>query len=317
MIRTKLFGFCLLLATSAPSLAGAQPAPQTARQALIEMFFSKTPGTLDKHLPEAMREVLKKANAGPEISLPGKLGLILKGGQGLQTYEAGPILLSLENAHDNSKFEVVVESDDLQADEDEIEVSFRSYKDGQAQLSGQSPRVTFGMKQESGVWRLNEMTFTFKISLSDPEFLKALSSWKSVGNSSQYPMTSSSVATPSSETSVVSAMRTIMAAEATYAGMYGHGYTCSLSDLGGMGGSERDDHQAMLIEPRLANGKKNGYVFALAGCAGSSVSKFTLTAVPAEGAMGLNAFCSDESGVIRVSSDGNGASCLSSGRPLP
>jgi hypothetical protein len=174
------------------------------------------------------------------------------------------------------------------------------------------------MKQETGVWRLNEMTFTFTVSLSDPEFLKALSSWKSPASSpSQYPPVSSSAAMRSNnEASVVSAMRSIVIAETTYATTYGHGYTCSLADLGGMGGSERNDHQAMLIEPRLANGKKNGYVFALAGCAGSSASKFTLTAVPAEGAMGLNAFCSDESGMIRVSSDGDGASCLSSGRPL-
>jgi hypothetical protein len=173
------------------------------------------------------------------------------------------------------------------------------------------------MKQETGVWRLNEITVTFKVSLTNPELLKAMTtSWRpAAGGSTQTPNVSTSVAMRSSnETSVVSAMRTILNAETTYAATYSHGYTCSLSDLGGMGGSERNDHQAMLIEPRLANGKKNGYIFALAGCAGSSASKFTLTAIPAEGTMGAKAFCSDESGVVRFSSDG--PSCLSDGSPL-
>ena len=43
----------------------AQPAPQTARQALLEMFFSKTPGTFEKHLPQATRAALPKAGTSP------------------------------------------------------------------------------------------------------------------------------------------------------------------------------------------------------------------------------------------------------------
>ena len=47
--------------TIASLSASAQPAPQTARQALLEMFFSKTPGTFEKHLPQATRAALRKA----------------------------------------------------------------------------------------------------------------------------------------------------------------------------------------------------------------------------------------------------------------
>jgi len=45
--------------------AAQQPAPQTARQALLEMFFSKTPGTFEKHLPQATRTALPKAGTYP------------------------------------------------------------------------------------------------------------------------------------------------------------------------------------------------------------------------------------------------------------
>ena len=41
----------------------AAATPQNARQALIEMFFSKTPGTFIKHLPTATRTALEKSGA--------------------------------------------------------------------------------------------------------------------------------------------------------------------------------------------------------------------------------------------------------------
>jgi hypothetical protein len=322
-VRSKLAYFWILTAII-PLFATAKPAPQTARQALIEMFFSKTAGTFRKHLPEAMLAALSKANGDSASSPLNGFALLLSrlpaGDTEVQTFEAGPVLFSFENPRENSKFEILVERDDLQADEDEIEVSFRGSKNGQSQLSGVSPRFTFGMKPEDGIWRVEEITLTFKVSLTNPELLKAVSTpWKPTVETPNpsanisYPV----LASASNETSAISAMRTILGAETTYAATYGHGYTCSLSDLGGMGANERNEHQAMLIEPRLANGKKNGYRFALTGCSGGSAPHFSLVAVPAETAGGIRSFCADESGVMRSSSNGSAASCLSAGTPLP
>lgn len=320
MVRTKLARFWLLIAI-APAFAWAQPAsaPQTARQALIEMFFSPTPGTLHKHLPDAMVAAMKKENLLSGNSTSDTFGLFstFRSQGQFQTFEAGPILLSFENPHDNSKIEIVVEQDDLlAADEDDIEVSFRAYKDGQPQLAGLSPRFTFGMKQETGVWKLNEITFAFKISLTDPEFLKALSKWQPPATSASVHPGGSNQATGHNfyEASTIIAMRTIAHAEVRYAAAYGHGYTCSLSDLGGIGTDQPDDRHAKLIDPGLAAGKKYGYHFALTGCDGTTGSKFTLTAVPAESSGG-QLFCTDESAVVRNSSDASGTSCLSASRP--
>ena len=111
-------------------------------------------------------------------------------------------------------------------------------------------------------------------------------------------------------------MRAILAAEATYSSTYRNvGYTCSLSDLDGFGQGTPNEHQAMLIESRLASGKKHGYVFTLSACGTPPNTHFTLTAVPAAQASG-RAFCGNESGGLRSSEDGQAASCLDRGTPL-
>src|SRR5947207_8791455 len=54
----------------------AQPQPtQNARQALLEMFFSKTPGTFERHLPEATRAALRKGD-GQGLLLLQQLSLL-------------------------------------------------------------------------------------------------------------------------------------------------------------------------------------------------------------------------------------------------
>jgi len=319
----------LILGGALLASASPQPAPQTARQALIEMFFSKTPGTLEKHLPEATRAALRKAaNGSPTSMLDGFATLtsqLQARGQSLQTFEAGPTLLLMDDPQSQSKFEITVERDDLRADEDQIEVSFQAYKEGQPQTAGVNPHLTFTMKQEKSVWRLDEITVAVRVSLSDPQFLKAMTTKMNAtvaaGSSSQEAPTRTStlgVMSAANEASAVASVRAINTAEATYATAYpGHGYTCTLSDLGGMGGGGgADEHHAMFIDPRLASGKKNGYMFRLSGCEESPAYRFRVTAVPADPGSGARAFCSDETAVIRFATDNNAASCLSVGTPL-
>jgi len=113
-------------------------------------------------------------------------------------------------------------------------------------------------------------------------------------------------------------MRTILTAEATYAATYPMvGFTCTLSDLDGFGGGERNEHQAMLISSGLASGKKYGFGFTLSGCGPSPAASFHLSAAPNANTFGRKAFCADQSNVIRSSEDGNPDSCLAHGDPLP
>jgi hypothetical protein len=303
----------------------AQPAPQTARQALLEMFFSKTPGTFEKHLPQATRAALPKAGTSPSFLGGFSLltGQMAARGEQLQTFEAGPTLVMVEDPQAHSKFEITVERDDLRGEEDQIDLSFHASKNGETQNAGAKFGLTFTMKQETGIWRLNEISLTVGVSLTDPEFLKTLSTKLAPGISQPASGHATFIApnaamTAANESAAVASVRTLNTAEISYAATFpAHGFTCTLSDLGGMGaGGGMTEHQAMGIAPRLASGKKNGYVFALVGCDRTPATKYSITAEPANPGAGTRAFCSDESAVIRFSADGKASSCLNAGIPL-
>lgn len=114
------------------------------------------------------------------------------------------------------------------------------------------------------------------------------------------------------ESSAVASVRTLTAAEITYASSHRDaGFTCSLSDLAG----------EQLISGELASGKKSGYVFELAACsseaAGGANVKFQVVAYPlTPNQTGVRAFCSDESAVVKVDSGGSAQGCLENGTVL-
>jgi hypothetical protein len=309
----------------AGTTAGApQAAPQTARQALIEMFFSKTPGTLVKHLPMATRTALEKSGALTALQQYAAMASQLQTqGQNVQTFETGSVLLSGENPQTGEKVEITVENDALRGDQDDIEVSFQTYKNGVAQKGPFMPQITFAMKQEGQVWTLNEISVTLHLPLADPDFLKAITEKmtpqvSATGATGTFtPRSEVTVQVGGNDAMVIAAMRTILTAEVTYATSYPMvGFSCTLSDLDGFGGGSPNEHQAMLINSGLASGKKYGFVFTLSGCSGSPASSFHLTAAPNGNSYGRKAFCADQSGVIRSSSDGNPATCMARGTPV-
>jgi hypothetical protein len=304
----------------------AHAAPQTARQALTEMFFSKTPGTFLKHLPAATRNTLEKSgalNALEQYSLMARQ--LQTQGKSLETFDTGSVLVSTEDPKTGQKVEVTVENDALRGDEDDIELSFQTYKNGQPQKAPFMPRVTFGMKMESGMWKLNEIAVTIRLPLADPDFLKGISeamkgqaaALRTTSTGQITPRTDATVQVAGDDTAVIAAMRSILTAEVTYAVTYpSAGFACTLSYLDGFGGAERNEHQAMLIHSGLASGKRYGYLFSISDCAGAPATTFHLTAVPNGNSYGRRAFCADQSNVIRYSTDGNAATCLSSGTPV-
>jgi hypothetical protein len=239
-------------------------------------------------------------------------------GQNIKTFETGSLLLSVENPKIDQKFEVTVENDALRGDQDSLDLSFQVYKNGQAQRTPFMPQMTVLMKQEANIWTLNEISVTVHLPLADPDFLKAIT--EKIPPPSGVAMAGRSQVTTQaagSDAAVLAAMRTILTAETTYFATYpAVGYTCSLSSLDGFGGGQPNEHQAMLINSGLASGKRYGFVFNLSGCAGAPANSFQLTAAPNANSYGRKAFCADQSGVIRSSSDGNPATCMARGVPL-
>jgi len=318
-------GFIASLAIAASCIAGATAqqttAPQTARQALLEMFFSKTPGTFAKHLPAATRVALEKSGSMTSLQQYSMLiSQMQSQGQNYQTFDTGSILLSGEDPKTGQKAEITVENDALRGEQDDIELSFHAYKDGKPTFSPFMPLMTFTMKQEAQVWTLNEISITIHFPLADPEFLKAITEKmkpQATATATFTPRSETPVQTAGSDASVLAAMRTILTAEVTYATTYPRtGFTCTLSDLDGFGGGDPNEHQAMLINSGLASGKRYGFVFTLSGCSGAPATAFHLAAVANANTYGRKAFCADQSGVIRSSDDGNPATCLTSGTPV-
>ena len=267
----------MLVLTLLGATAAGQPA-QTARQALLEMFFGKTSGTFARHLPTATLGALDKSGALATLQQYSLVASQLQTkGKNFETFESGSLLLVAEDSTSGQKFEIKVDNDSLRGDEDDIEVSFHIYKDKQPQPTPFLPRMTFGMKMESGIWKLNEVQVTVRVPLADPDFLKGVTEAmkaRSGAAPAMQPLKQASMTSLGSDASVLAAMQSILTAENTYSSTYpAAGYTCTLSDLDGFGGGAPNEHQAMLIPSGLASGKKYGYVFTLSGCIG------TLTAI--------------------------------------
>jgi hypothetical protein len=113
------------------------------------------------------------------------------------------------------------------------------------------------------------------------------------------------------QSSAVASVRTLNTAEIAYAQAHpAIGYTCSLSDLSEVWGIED-----------LAQGRKNGYVFALQGCAATNpngpIAKYQLLAYPlAQNETHLPAYCSNESDRIKIDQNGSPQNCLRTGADL-
>src|SRR5215472_11044260 len=320
MMMRKIVCSLVLMIFGVPSSWAQQTGPQTARQALLEMFFSQEAGTLVKHLPQVTRTALEQA--GALANLEGYSMLVSQmhsQHQNFQTFETGPVLLSGEDPKTGQKVEITVISDRMRGDRDDIGLSFLMYKDGQPQRTPYMPEMVFTMKQEAQIWKLNEISLTIHLPLADPDLLKAFT------ESMKKQAAASAAAAQHTETSpnagsdqvIQAAMRTIVTAETTYAATYpAVGYTCTLSDLDGFGGGERNEHQAMLINSGLASGKRYGYVFTVSGCGASPATSFHLTAIPNANTFGRKAFCADSSGLIRSANDGNPAMCQPTGMAM-
>jgi hypothetical protein len=309
-----------------------QETPQTARQALMEMFFSKEPGTLLKHLPAITRATLEKSGGMTAVQQYSLLASQFHAeGKSFQTFETGPVVVVTDDPKTGQKTELVIDSDSLQGDRDDIQVSIHTYKENQLQRTPFMPLVVLSMKMESGVWTLNEVAVTIKLPLADPDLLKSMTDGmkaraaaaapqihvQTTGQASGQTLGQSPILSFGSDSGSLAAVRMILTAETTYAATYpAVGFTCKLSDLDGFGAAEANEHQAMLISSGLASGRQHGYAFSLSGCAGTPAAAFHMTAAPVGESYGRRAFCADQSGAMRASSDGNAATCLNSGTPV-
>jgi len=282
------------------------PPPQTARQALIEMFMGKNPDSFTKHLPAVASQTLIRKGENPETSVVQKISMIGHqfAAQGhVETFDEGPTLLvsEQEEGKEKVKTEVIVERDNLMGESDEIEVSIHIYRDGQPEFLPVIPRLIFTMTEEKEVWRLTEATLAAHVPLTDADYLKGVRKKEDESN----------------ENMASGRIRVIVSAEGRYAAKHpDRGYSCNLTALFENAEAGDSADQARAENAPVVSDETSGYHFSLAGCSGNPAAKFQITAVPIETDAGMKTFCADESGTVRFEVNGKSSSCLRRGQVL-
>lgn len=304
--------FALAASISLPAQTppAATPPPQTARQALLEMFLGKTDDAFTKHLTEDARHTLIHKGETPDTSTVLRIATIGRQlttqNEPVETFDTGPIILLSEQKDHLEKIEVNVERDSLIGESDEIELSIHYYKNGQQQPLPVVPRLTFTFQQEKEVWKLTEITAAAHLPLTDPDYLKGLRKQQDEANESQAQMRLSIIA--GAETSYVAKHPDL-------------GYSCSLQTLfardpaaSSADGTPGDG--SPVYDPGQGSDEWNQYRFALTGCEGNPATKFRVTATPIDTDAGMKTFCGDESGAIKFVQGAKPSSCLSRGKPV-
>jgi TonB family protein len=289
----RYFAWLLPLLLLSSMAAQTPQAPQTARQALIEMFFGTAPNHLEKHLSDSTRNTFKRMSGEGGMSMLDEFSAFANmtkaGGVKFETFDSGPTLLQAEEVGQNEKTEITVEGDSLSGDDDQIELTLHITKEGNEQPLPFIPHFTFIMKTEADIWRLNEIRAEVRVPLADPDFLKNIERQNGKQN----------------EQGAQLGMRLIIAAQTSYHSSHGT-YACNLSGL-----MAKNQSNGSFAD--LSTGKHGGYVYVISGCDGT---QYKVVAEPEINDSDQRAFCSDESGAMRAASDGKATTCLSSGEAV-
>jgi hypothetical protein len=280
------------------------PPPQTARQALIEMFLGKGPDDFAKHLPDdARRTLIHKGDSSATswVLRIAEIGhQITAQSEHLETFDLGPNLLVSQPRGGNEKIEIAVERDSLMGESEEIELSVHYYKDGQLVPLPVVPRLTFTMQQEKEIWRLAEVTAAAHVPLTDPDYLASLRKQQNEQN----------------ETMAQMRVNVIVGAETRFASKnQNRGYTCTLANLFA-NAAENSEDGGNFYDPGQTNEEWNGYRFQLSGCQDNPATKFRITAVPIDADSEMKTFCADQSRTVKFIVDGKPSTCFSDGQPL-
>ena len=306
--------FCFILLAAATWAEQLPSHPQTPRQALMEMM-SGSQKALMKHLTVEVQQALSKAG----IANQGFLGMefVTHAGGKLEVFETGSLLCSVTEAGTHKKLEINIDSESLNGDEDSVELSFHSFRDGMEEKEGWgllAPQFRIELKRQEKIWRLTEIAFGARFPVGNPDFVTGLfgqpTGLAQNGNTEnkEGKLYSYSVKPgPPEDMQPETVVSLLGMEEALYARTHmDTGFTCSLRDL-----MEERLHPA--FDAVLGDTGYHGYRFTLAGCLGKPAGGFQLIAEPIVPGSG-KAFCLDATQNLRSSDDGRGATCIAAGK---
>ena len=314
VLRTLLPAVSVLLITSSNAQQQSAPRPQTPRQALIEMI-SKGGEAITRHLTVEVQQLLQKPGNKSKVPLLMAFGSTKP--EGIETFEAGDVLLVYSEPRQNLKYEVRVDDDDLAGSEDTISLSIHALRDGKEEDTGFGMLATHfsvSMKQQQSIWRLDKISVGADFPVGDADFIQKMflrdqqqTTYITGAGRAAGVGGDNSTAQPATIPPRQIVMRLGMA-ESFYARLHPEsGFTCSLAELSKGPG-------LMGMDPKISSGTYNGYHISLTGCEGKPTSSFQLFAEPLTPAAGSKTFCSDATQNIRSIEGGSGANCLAFGK---
>jgi hypothetical protein len=310
-----LFASTVLFAqTQAPA-----PPPQTAREALVEMITGGEKG-LAKHLTVEVQDLLNKRENKQGAAMLGMFNVMQQqSGADMQSFPAGSTLFTVNEPAQHKKLEVHVDSDDLSGDQDILQLSLHSLRDGQEQPDEQdewgfmSSRITVTMKKQQNIWRLSDIGVGIDLPLGDPEFLKKTflkaAGGAATGSGATAPGFYTELKPEKPQAFDPSGMVAMLGfAERTFANQHPDiGFTCSLPELAEAG-------KAFGLDAQLASGSYMGYKWSLSGCEGKPAGSFQIVAEPIAQGRGAKAVCTDATQNLRAMEDGRGSTCFTAGK---
>ena len=166
----------LAVAASAQTLQKrAAAAPQTARQALIELLTARTDAAFERHLPEALLTRIKAMAPAPaKGAQPKTAGGPLAASKDVHFFDSGSTFAVYNAPKGGDRVEFVVARDEATSQGEELEFSVRGFSNGAEVNSALLPRFMVRMKQESDTWRLAQVGFSASVQLDDGPKLDAL-----------------------------------------------------------------------------------------------------------------------------------------------
>jgi hypothetical protein len=315
-----------LLAGFASAQQPSTTAPQSPRQAALEMF-SGDEEAFKRHLTREMLarmdELAKSASSTSANTSPMQVIRAVQTARAAnwEEFDSGPVLFSLTNPKEHERLEIRIASDDLRGDDDDMLLTIHLLRNGAEQEVPASLKILLGWKQQQGTWRLNEFTIGARFPVGDPRILDK--SWWSPPVLGPLVATGASpsaspAAAPADDRprmSIARSLRLIGIAENIYANKHPEaGYTCAIRDLVEIGKGLDNGETYKFMDPEFAEGVYNGYKFSITGCYGKPAKAFRVAAEPISGTG--RAYCTDATHELHAADDGHAATCLASGKPV-
>jgi type IV pilus assembly protein PilA len=267
-------------------------------EALVESIFAKDVTTLSQHLPESFHEQLQQLSADEREAL-GRDFLVAERmrGEGASIARGErSVLVEIEAPKNSSEagrgMQLILDKRISDGHESVLLLSVRNKPEDAEQKRNE---MQVWMRFEGGSWRIAQVLAV------RPEVLLSFEDEKLISEFRQRRL-------GANESSAVGSVRTINTACITYATMYAElGFPANLDVLGGEGTRESTAEHSLLLDRTMTTQPyiKSGYRFTYRSSGSASpIAAYTVVARPVQyGTTGKRSFFSDESGVIRFTSE--------------